>query len=169
MLSDESKKDINQRVSKMLLSYVFVFLATLAATVALETAFIPRLRKRAAQPIYEDGPAWHKAKLGTPTMGGACFLISTVFTLLPASVLLLKHGHGESLASFALIIAFAVLNSLIGIIDDLTKIRKKENAGLSAGGKLLLQSITVALFIAARYFLVDKSTGLDFSFGTVEI
>ena len=40
---------------------------------------IPFLRKlHFGQTILEIGPAWHKSKQGTPTMGGFMFIISTV-------------------------------------------------------------------------------------------
>ena len=45
--------------------------------------YIPWLRKqRAGQEIRQDGPSWHSAKAGTPTMGGVMFILATALGIL---------------------------------------------------------------------------------------
>ena len=61
--------------------YALIFGATLTLTLVIEKALVPFLKSKAKQPIYSDGPRWHEAKSGTPTMGGLAFLISITTTL----------------------------------------------------------------------------------------
>jgi phospho-N-acetylmuramoyl-pentapeptide-transferase len=99
-------------------------------------SLIRLLRKvqRQGQPIRPDGPERHLIeKKGTPTMGGVLILAAlTVSTLLWADlrnpyvwvVLLLTLGYGA-----------------IGFVDDFIKLSKASFKGLSARGKLLLQTV----------------------------
>jgi phospho-N-acetylmuramoyl-pentapeptide-transferase len=41
-----------------------------------------RVRQGKGQPIRDDGPQTHKAKVGTPTMGGLMILTSLVISML---------------------------------------------------------------------------------------
>ena len=51
------------------------------------------------------------------------------------------------------VVIFAMVYGLIGFIDDFAKIRKKENTGLTAGWKFLLQLAAAIAFLALlRYF-----------------
>ena len=95
-------------------------------------------RHRLGQSILEIGPAWHKPKEGTPTMGGSVFLLTVpLFTLVGA---FLFDGHLSSTLVFVLL--FALANGLIGLLDDSTKIKNKKNLGLLPWQKLFLQSFT---------------------------
>ena len=130
--------------------FLLIFIAAAVGTALFEHVIIPVFRKGAKQPIYEGGPAWHIKKSGTPTMGGVGFVIP--FTLIgflfciPAIFIWGK----ESALSLFICIAFSLLNALIGLLDDLTKLRHKENKGLTAKEKLFLQAFSVILFLFAR-------------------
>lgn len=149
--------------------YAIAFFIALVLTVLIERAAIPRLKRRAEQPIYAEGPSWHEKKKGTPTMGGLAFLFAVSFALLFSYIFLLKTGNRQAATSLLLSLGFAVLNSLIGIIDDMTKLRKKENAGLTPKEKLFFQLLIAVLFLVGRNYLIENPTHLTFSFGYLDL
>lgn len=148
--------------------YVLVFLLTLTVTAFSEKRLIPMLSGRAAQPIYEDGPRWHSKKSGTPTMGGLAFIIATAVSLVFSSLFLFGVGEYERGLSLTISSIYALLNAAVGIIDDLSKLKKKENKGLSAKGKLLLQSLIAIIFLMSRRMLLSDDTKMIFSFGEID-
>ena len=94
-----------------------------------------RLKQGKGQPIREDGPATHFAKMGTPTMGGLMILSGvTVATLLWANWA----------NWYVWIVLFVTLSyGAIGFYDDYLKVTKSSAGGVS--GKLrLLAEIGVA-------------------------
>jgi len=95
------------------------------------------------QKILEDGPTWHKGKQNTPTMGGVIFIIAMAVPILLAIPQMIASGDYRPLIMLALSLIFGG----IGLVDDWTKIKKKQNKGLSAKEKLLLQLAAAALFI----------------------
>lgn len=149
--------------------YITVFAITLLITAIAEAYLIPRLSASAKQPIYKDGPSWHIAKSGTPTMGGLAFLLAVSLSLSLASAFLFMTERVEEAVSVITVTAFGVLNALVGIIDDLTKLRRKKNAGLSPKQKLFIQLILSALFLLARKIIFLDTTVLYFSFGKIDL
>ncbi len=132
-------------MESILLKTLAGLLLGFAVSVILGKWLVPALRRlKAGQSIKEDGPTWHMSKQGTPTMGGLMFIAAlTVVVLLlngPAIV------AGDLTSLFVLL--FALVFGLIGFLDDYAKIRKKENTGLSASQKFLLQLAAAILFIA---------------------
>lgn len=133
---------------------------------------IPMLKKlHFGQTIYEEGPAWHKSKQGTPMMGGFMFIVGTTiaaavgyaiyrFRSADATALPDNTGLYKLLAGFA----YALLNAGIGFIDDYTKAVKKQNLGLKAKQKMVMQFTISAAFLAALYLLGDTSTKITFPF-----
>lgn len=145
--------------------YIFIAASTFLFTILLERALLPKLKKAAKQPIYDGGPNWHKKKSGTPTMGGIAFILAIVFSLTVASFfLILNEKKDEALSLFSCLI-YAALNAGIGIIDDRTKLKRKENAGLSPRQKILLQSAAAILFLLFRFFMLQDTSVVSFSFG----
>ncbi len=86
----------------------------------------------------------HKAKAGTPTMGGIIFLISI-------SIVGLICFKGQSnLAKISLLIFVAY--GLVGFLDDFIKFKFKRNLGLRAYQKIIFQlAISVAIGFFAYY------------------
>jgi phospho-N-acetylmuramoyl-pentapeptide-transferase len=117
----------------------FASLTALFLCVVLGPWLIARLRAfQIGQYIREEGPKSHMKKAGTPTMGGLLIVISIVVpTLLWAN---LRNPY-IWIAIFALI-AFGC----IGFVDDYAKIRRKQNLGLTARRKILMQ-VVVALSV----------------------
>lgn len=105
---------------------------------------IPALRRlKAGQAIKEDGPTWHMSKQGTPTMGGLMFIAALVVVVLIMNGPAMLAGDLTSL----FVLLFALVFGGIGFIDDYAKVKKKQNTGLSASQKFLLQLAAAILFI----------------------
>lgn len=149
--------------------YLLVFLSSLSLTAISEKYLIPRLSKNAKQPIYAEGPSWHISKSGTPTMGGLGFLFATCATVLPTVIFLFSREMIDEAYSLLISILFAVSNAAVGIIDDITKLKRKENAGLSPTQKLLVQFLLSVIFLYSRARLLGDTTELYFSFGKIDI
>ncbi len=106
---------------------------------------IPWLRAmKAGQTIREVGPSWHMSKTGTPAMGGLIFILTS---LLGTVVMGFVFGSWTS----ALVFAFALVFGAIGFLDDFFKVKKKQNLGLTALQKLLLQLAASALYLYILY------------------
>ncbi len=88
--------------------------------------------------IREDGPKAHHAKAGTPTMGGVLINLCIVIpTLLWADL-----GNPFIWLAIGVTVAFAG----IGFWDDYQKVRKRNNLGLTARTKFMLQILVSFVF-----------------------
>ncbi len=149
--------------------YILIFVFTLTTTAFTVSKLIPVFKRNAKQPIYEGGPSWHMKKSGTPTMGGIGFLIPVTLVGFLLCIPLHMYGNEDGALSLFLSTLFALLNASIGLLDDLTKLRHKENKGLSAKEKFFLQLTAVVLFLSARAAFTEVQTSVRFFFGTVEL
>lgn len=124
---------------RVVLSVLLAFLVSAAAGKLL----IPALRRlKAGQSIKEIGPTWHMTKQGTPTMGGLMFIIAIAVVLAVMSWQDIAEGNLGGLFTFL----FALVFGVIGFLDDYMKVKKKENTGLTAGPKFLLQLAAAIVF-----------------------
>ena len=114
--------------------------AIAAGVVILSGPFlIPLLHKlKFGQSIREEGPASHKIKSGTPTMGGI-FLI--------AAIVIATLIRAEFTAEIFIALFIVVGHFILGFLDDYIKVVKKRNLGLKARQKLLGQIIIAAVTI----------------------
>jgi phospho-N-acetylmuramoyl-pentapeptide-transferase len=102
---------------------------------ALYPAYIGFLRRRKmGQFIREEGPASHAGKASTPTMGGACFAFCSILT---AGSCLVFSSQLSATALLVMIIALGC--GAVGLVDDLSKLQKKTNAGVSGWLRLALE------------------------------
>ena len=124
---------------KTILSFIIAFVVTFLSGKVL----IPMLRRmKAGQSIKENGPTWHMAKQGTPTMGGLTFIIGIGI----ATILL---GWPSMMAGdyvHLIVYAFALVFGMIGYIDDYEKVKHHQNTGLTAPQKFLLQLAAALVF-----------------------
>ncbi len=128
----------------MTIQLICAFVIAFLFATAFGKYYIPWLAKeKARQSIKENGPAWHKAKDGTPTMGGVMFILAVVLVCLTVGFPGMLHGHFEHI----FVLLFALVFGLIGFLDDWEKIRQKQNTGLSARAKFLLQLAASLVFI----------------------
>jgi phospho-N-acetylmuramoyl-pentapeptide-transferase len=131
--------------------FTYITLRSVLATMtALVISFVigPRMIRKLTeykigQSVRDDGPQTHLVKAGTPTMGGALILVSIIVTTLLWAdlrnrfvwvVLLVTLGFGT-----------------VGWVDDYRKVVQRNPKGLSAGKKLLLQSLiglVAAIYLA---------------------
>ncbi|MBN2725228.1 MAG: phospho-N-acetylmuramoyl-pentapeptide-transferase [Deltaproteobacteria bacterium] len=132
-----------------------VVLSTLTALIIsflLSPWFIKRLQnQQLAQPIRDDGPETHLAKVGTPTMGGTLILFSLVIpTILWADL---------SNIYIWVVLTVTTLYGVLGFLDDYLKISKKSSAGLPGRFKLVFQILVAG---AVFYYLYGTNvTGLS--------
>lgn len=135
------------------LIYAAVAVVSFALTAIISHYLIPVLASRKmGQKILEIGPRWHKSKEGTPTMGGLAFLAVALIVGVAVSIVMIIREGAKSAAPFIMTVALALASGLIGIIDDSAKLRKKQNEGLTAIQKLLLQILCAALYLVGMYF-----------------
>src|SRR5436190_874046 len=108
-----------------------------------------RLKQGKGQPIREDGPATHFAKMGTPTMGGLMILSGvTVSTLLWANWA----------NWYVWIVLFVTLSyGTIGFYDDYLKVTKSSAGGVTDGLDGL--AIVPVMIAAATFGLIAYLTG----------
>ena len=117
---------------------IFCFLFTFFVSLGLLLVVYKILKRvKAKQTIYEYVDM-HKTKSGTPTMGGISFVIGVML-----SVAFLLSGY---ILPVFIVVGVMILNSAVGVYDDLIKIKKKQNGGLKPWQKLLLQTIIFVLF-----------------------
>lgn len=111
------------------------------------------------QYIREDGPQSHRAKAGTPTMGGVLInLCIFIPTLLWSD---LRNGF------VWLVLAVTAAFASIGFWDDYQKMRRRRNLGLAARTKFLLQILVSFVFGVSLVFLAAHglySTAIIFPF-----
>lgn len=120
---------------------------------------VPWLHKlKFGQTILDIGPNWHKAKQGTPTMGGFMFIISTVVTFFLV-VIADKLMGGDIVAGVSMVpsatkvkiyagLIMALGFGLIGFLDDYIKVKRKENEGLTVIQKTVIQVVLCVAYIA---------------------
>ncbi|MDD5382262.1 MAG: phospho-N-acetylmuramoyl-pentapeptide-transferase [Candidatus Margulisbacteria bacterium] len=91
------------------------------------------------QTIRAEGPQTHQTKAGTPTMGGIGFVV----TILAFSLIFINFDlDWRYLALIIMIFGFA----LVGFADDLLKIVRKQNLGLTFWQKIAVQTALAAAF-----------------------
>ena len=125
---------------KLICAFVLAFLFA----TAFGKYYIPWLRRqKAGQEIKQDGPTWHMSKGGTPTMGGAMFIFAAALVCLTVGFESMLKGNFVHI----FVLLFAMVYGFIGFLDDWQKIRKKQNLGLTAKAKFLLQLAAALVFV----------------------
>ena len=145
--------------------FIIVFLTSLVLTIVVTRIAIPIIRsKRYGQSILECGPSWHKSKEGTPTMGGIGFIIPILLSFFVFCIIYYGKEKSRDLICLINVLTYAILNALIGVIDDLAKIKKKQNEGLTPVVKLLFQSVAAVLFLVSFKLTVGINTSVVLPF-----
>ncbi|MCF0136870.1 MAG: phospho-N-acetylmuramoyl-pentapeptide-transferase [Oscillospiraceae bacterium] len=147
---------------KMTVAFVLAFMVA----VIVGRPYITWLRKmKAGQEIKEIGPKWHASKAGTPTMGGFIFIAGCIVVCLTTGTSLALKGDYRHL----FVLLFALIFGAIGFLDDWEKLRKKQNTGLSAKAKFLLQLFASIVFIFFMRRMGYIRTGLYIPFWNFEV
>lgn len=138
----------------------YASLTALFLSLVLGPWVIRRLKEfQIGQYIREEGPQSHRAKEGTPTMGGVlidmCIVIPTLLWADLTDVFVW------------LVVGVTIVCGAIGFWDDYQKIHRRHNQGLRAREKFLLQILASFLFGVALMLLAADgrySTDLTFPF-----
>ncbi|MBR4622939.1 MAG: phospho-N-acetylmuramoyl-pentapeptide-transferase [Clostridia bacterium] len=150
--------DILQEISLVFISVM----ASFALALILGKIFIPLLhRMKFGQPVRDDGPQTHLKKQGTPTMGGMFIAIAMVIACLIFS--------GKCSEELWAMMAASLLFAVIGLIDDLKKIREHNSKGIRAWQKIALQLIFGSLCAVYAYVNYGSDIYIPFLGKTVEM
>ncbi len=148
----------------MISKFIISLLLSFVITAVLGRFLIPVLKSvKMGQKILDIGPRWHKSKEGTPTMGGLFFIIAICTVVFTVGVFEASKFENE-LKMLIVNVAFMLLCGLTGFIDDYVKFFKKQNKGLSANQKMLLQLVSAALYLVGLGYLGKLSTSVDIPF-----
>ena len=132
-------------MQRMMVSLLIAFVLS----VVLGRQMLPLLHKlKFGQNIYELAPEAHKKKQGTPTMGGLVFAAAMIITAL------IMNDYSEPLTQNMLLamVLMALGNLCIGFADDMTKIRRGKNGGLTPKQKMFFQTLLALAFSCYCYF-----------------
>ncbi len=144
---------------------LLAMMVAFAASAALVRALLPlQHRLKFGQVIYELAPEAHQKKQGTPTMGGLAIAGGGLLSAL----IFLAAGDGDRAPALAFI-ALALGNLLIGFADDMTKIRRGKNGGLSPKQKLVFQTALALAFSAWCAARPDVGTAIRIPFLRTEL
>ena len=137
--------------------------ASLLMCLFLSPKFIEFIsRNQFGQNIREEGPEGHRAKAGTPTLGGII-----IFLAFAVPYLILSNRDWQSIGVFGVAIACA----LLGFADDYIKIVRRRSLGLRGRTKLVV-TIAISLglwWIATRKVHLGASVNLRFVDVTVDL
>ena len=136
---------------------IYAILTALLITLILGPCLIEKLQTlNIKQYIREDGPSAHLNKSGTPTMGGILILLSlTIATLFWGDLT-------NTYIWIALLTTWGL--GIIGIIDDLKKLRSKSSDGVSPRFKLCGQILLGAALGTFLYLSPDFDKSLTIPF-----
>ncbi len=115
--------------------------------------FYIKYAKKLQQTERELGPASHKKKNGTITMGGIVFVITTI-------VVYLFQIRDIDFKKTAFLILPFLSFFILGFVDDYLIVVKKNNEGIKAGMKLFLQ-IIIATICFILYLKMGLSTKVN--------
>lgn len=138
----------------------YASITALLLSLVLGPWVIGRLQQfQIGQYIREDGPQSHRAKAGTPTMGGIlivlCIAVPTVLWSDLSNIFVW------------LVLGVTLTFAGIGFWDDFQKLRRRQNLGLTARSKILLQILASFVFGIVLMLLAARglySTDLTFPF-----
>jgi phospho-N-acetylmuramoyl-pentapeptide-transferase len=135
--------------------------------------YIPFLKKKAYfQPIHDD-VKMHEAKKITPTMGGIGIAAGVIFAAIAFICLVLYKTpyfivEKNAVLQIILCLFIFVLYALVGLLDDVSKIKNKHNAGLSAKRKLVMQFLIAIIFLVFYITILEGTTTIRIPFSGIE-
>jgi phospho-N-acetylmuramoyl-pentapeptide-transferase len=114
-----------------------------------------RVRQGKGQPIRDDGPQSHLAKVGTPTMGGLMILTAIAVAML----LWMDFMNRYVWACLIVLVGFG----LVGFKDDYDKVKKRSHKGLSGRVRLLFEFLIagIAVFLITGVPGMEQSAAVD--------
>ncbi|WP_415282514.1 phospho-N-acetylmuramoyl-pentapeptide-transferase [Clostridium perfringens] len=123
---------------------------------------IPLLHKlKFGQNIRQEGPKSHLKKAGTPTIGGLIFIFATIITMF----VMVGNPTDEAMIALYSFVGFG----FVGFLDDLLKIIKKKNEGLTSGQKMILLLIVSGFLTWYAYKYIGTSINIPFLNGKINL
>ena len=117
--------------------------------------FIKKIRSFQFQQVIGDrGPDSHKAKDGTPTMGGLLIIGSVIFS----SILWGDFSNRFLVVSLLCLFLFA----LLGFADDFKKVTENNSKGISSWTKITFQLLFSLIISAVLYMYIFDSNELNY-------
>lgn len=121
---------------------------------------IPLLHKlKFGQNIRQEGPKSHLKKAGTPTIGGLIFIFATIITMF----IMVGNPTDEAMIALYSFVGFG----FVGFLDDLLKIIKKKNEGLTSGQKMILLLMVSGFLTWYAYKYIGTSINIPFLNGQI--
>ncbi|WP_182349550.1 phospho-N-acetylmuramoyl-pentapeptide-transferase [Tomitella gaofuii] len=121
-------------------------------------------RQGFGQEIRVEGPESHKAKRGTPTMGGVAIIVGMWAGYWCAHLVGIGlEAEGPS-ASGLLVLGLATVLGIVGFLDDFLKVRKQRNLGLNKTAKTVGQLIAAVIFavLVLRWVYTEGDAALSY-------
>ena len=132
-------------MQRMMITLLIAF----AVGIVLGKLLLPLLHKlKFGQNIYELAPEAHKKKQGTPTMGGLVIAGAAII----ASLIMNDYSQPLRQNMLLAMLLMALGNLCIGFADDMTKIRRGKNGGLTPKQKMFFQALLALAFSCYCYF-----------------
>ncbi|MBR6185794.1 MAG: phospho-N-acetylmuramoyl-pentapeptide-transferase [Clostridia bacterium] len=151
----------------MFLYCAYALVAAAAIVLLVMPKFLPFLKKlKFGQTIYDLGPQAHKAKQGTPNMGGAVTALATVLTTAAVTVIVgLKKGWTFGLGNSLWPLLFITVGCMafFGFPDDYIKDVKKDHEGLKPKQKLIGQLFVGLAFSLYCFWRVGSDVVIPFT------
>lgn len=139
-------------------SVLICILASFALSFLFCIVLIPLLKKLGAGQNILSYVKEHKAKSGTPTMGGLAFILSACI------VSAVAVGFSDRRYTVALVVGLGYL--LVGFLDDLLKKRRRDNLGLRPYQKIVFQTgvaVLASVFCCLRGYTVLRIPYVDYA------
>ena len=127
----------------MTIKLICAFILAFLFATAFGKYYIPWLRRQKASQQIKSEVVQHQGKSGTPTMGGVMFIGGTVLACLTLGFPSMLQGRWVHI----FVLLFALVFGAIGFLDDWEKIKNKQNLGLTASRKFLLQLAAALVFV----------------------
>lgn len=117
--------------------YAFSAIAAFLLSACFCRLLLPVLKKLKAGQNILCYVKEHEKKKGTPTMGGLSF----IFAVLISVAVFARKCDRATIVALSLFLAFAA----VGFLDDVTKIKRRDNLGLKPYQKIIFQSVASVL------------------------
>jgi phospho-N-acetylmuramoyl-pentapeptide-transferase len=114
-------------------------LVSLVISAVLLFPYIGWLKKfQIQQYLREDGPTSHAHKAKTPSTGGVCIIIASFI----ATVIWMVCDSQSFDQHVAIVFVWGLVCGIVGLVDDIAKVRQKGNKGVSGKVRLAIETAT---------------------------
>lgn len=145
----------------IIVRYLASFVTSFVFSLFINKKIIKIFKKYQLKQVERKYLASHIQKEGTPSLGGISILISTIITFF-----LLTYKFSIKKNMWAIIFGFLFFG-LVGLYDDLAKIRNKKEDGISGKRRLFLESLIVLyILVILKYHVLDFSESIISLFST---